>query len=122
MSDYHPESWNPGWSVETLLVGLQSFMYEDSDAIGSVRASAAERTRLAAESHAFNMRNGLFRELFGGGSAPAAASGADIPEAAAASMCRFCFSSEGALISPCMCRGSNGARRERGRERVGEWR
>lgn len=26
MSDYHPESWNPGWSVETLLVGLQSFM------------------------------------------------------------------------------------------------
>ena len=26
MSDYHPESWNPSWSVETLLVGLQSFM------------------------------------------------------------------------------------------------
>ena len=23
MSDYHPESWNPSWSVETLLVGLQ---------------------------------------------------------------------------------------------------
>jgi ubiquitin-protein ligase len=27
MSDYHPESWNPSWSIETLLVGLQSFMY-----------------------------------------------------------------------------------------------
>ena len=33
MSDYHPESWNPAWSVETLLVGLLSFMYEESNAI-----------------------------------------------------------------------------------------
>ena len=23
MSDYHPETWNPSWSVETMLVGLQ---------------------------------------------------------------------------------------------------
>ena len=38
MSDYHPESWNPSWSVETLLVGLQSFMYEENNtAIGSVK-------------------------------------------------------------------------------------
>ena len=26
---------------------------------------------------------------------------------ASASLCRFCYSSEGALIAPCMCRGSN---------------
>ena len=32
------ESWNPSWSVETLLVGLQSFMYEENNtAIGSVK-------------------------------------------------------------------------------------
>ena len=47
MSDYHPESWNPSWSVETLLVGLQSFMYEESQAIGSLRGvPTAERRRL----------------------------------------------------------------------------
>ena len=46
MSDYHPESWNPSWSVETLLVGLQSFMYEESNAIGSISAYRAERERL----------------------------------------------------------------------------
>ena len=25
MTDFHPESWNPAWSVETILVGLLSF-------------------------------------------------------------------------------------------------
>ena len=94
MSDYHPESWNPSWSIETLLVGLQSFMYhlhhiiilirtqdclgftyvfemppirilrpmrwsryEESNAIGSLAAPAAERGRLAQASQAFNVRN-----------------------------------------------------------------
>jgi ubiquitin-conjugating enzyme E2 J2 len=53
MSDYHPESWNPSWSVETLLVGLLSFMYEESNAIGSIEASAAQRVLLAAASRAY---------------------------------------------------------------------
>lgn len=26
MSDYHPGSWNPAWSVSTILTGLLSFM------------------------------------------------------------------------------------------------
>jgi len=69
MSDYHPESWNPSWSVETLLVGLQSFMYEESNAIGSLAQSTAERERFAAQSHAFNSRNQIWQELFGGGAA-----------------------------------------------------
>jgi len=116
MSDFHPESWNPSWSVETLLVGLQSFMLEESDAIGSVRASAAERQRLAAASREFNAKNPIFRELFlsggggGGGGSGGSGSAAGAPsalEAAEASVCRFCFSSDGELISPCMCRGSN---------------
>jgi len=28
MSDYHPESWNPSWSIATIIIGLQSFMIE----------------------------------------------------------------------------------------------
>ena len=101
MSDYHPESWNPSWSVETLLVGLQSFMYEDSDAIGSIRASAAERERLAAASQAYNAKNSIFRELFSGAAGGAPAAAAEPDAAASASVCRFCFSSEGELVSPC---------------------
>ena len=110
MSDYHPESWNPSWSVETLLVGLQSFMYEESEAIGSLRnVSASERQRLAAQSHAFNMRNGIYRELFGSESSTGGGEGGaqEAEEEVHESVCRFCFSSEGELISPCMCKGSN---------------
>ena len=110
MSDYHPESWNPAWSVETLLVGLMSFMFEESDAIGSVHASAAERQRLAVASRAFNAKNPVFCELFQrGASASAGGGGAatGAPLAPAASVCRFCYGSEGQLISPCMCRGSS---------------
>ena len=85
MSDFHPESWNPLWSVGTILSvsshaytprqihaltnalalrpldaayqGLQSFMTEDSDAVGSVRSSNAQRTALAVDSLNFNMRD-----------------------------------------------------------------
>jgi erythromycin esterase-like protein/ubiquitin-protein ligase len=109
MSDYHPESWNPAWTVETMLVGLQSFMNEESDAIGSTRASAEERRRLAAASRDFNAENPIFRELFGGAAAGGSSGGAPpaAEAAAAASVCRFCLSSEGALVAPCMCKGSS---------------
>ena len=111
MSDYHPETWNPSWSVETLLVGLQSFMYEESAAIGSVAASTAERERLAAASRRHNERNAIWRELFlarreGGGAAGAAGEDEDL-EPMCESVCRFCFSADGDLIAPCMCKGSN---------------
>ena len=26
ISDYHPDTWNPAWSVSTILTGLLSFM------------------------------------------------------------------------------------------------
>ena len=112
MSDYHPESWNPSWSVETLLVGLQSFMYEESNAIGSISASASTRHTLAKQSHEFNLKNAQFVELFGDydyEAAIAACASGQVEEenGAQESVCRFCFSSEGELISPCMCRGSN---------------
>ena len=106
MSDYHPESWNPSWSVETLLVGLLSFMFEESDAIGSITASSAERKRLAATSKDFNAKNAIFRELFL--TTPAAGGASSVgTEEVAASVCRFCFAADGELISPCSCRGSS---------------
>ena len=49
-SDFHPESWNPVWSVASILVGLQSFMAETSQTVGSVETTVAEKLRLAAAS------------------------------------------------------------------------
>lgn len=60
MSDYHPESWNPMWSVSSILAGLQSFFYEETPTTGSVAAGAAERRLLAAASLEHNARVPLF--------------------------------------------------------------
>ncbi|KAF8071235.1 UBC33 [Scenedesmus sp. PABB004] len=64
ITDYHPESWNPMWSVGTILTGLLSFLYDSAPTTGSITSSPAERRRLAAESLAFNARNATFRKLF----------------------------------------------------------
>jgi ubiquitin-protein ligase len=32
MSDFHPETWNPTWSVESILRGLLSFMVRGASA------------------------------------------------------------------------------------------
>mmetsp|Transcript_13728 Transcript_13728/g.51203 ORF Transcript_13728/g.51203 Transcript_13728/m.51203 type:complete len:216 (+) Transcript_13728:154-801(+) len=64
MSDYHPESWNPMWSVSTILTGLYSFMLDTAPTLGSIETSASRKQALAAESLAFNCQNGTFCELF----------------------------------------------------------
>jgi ubiquitin-conjugating enzyme E2 J2 len=64
MSDYHPETWNPSWSVASILTGLQSFFYENTATTGSVKCSARERQKLAAASKAFNEKNPTFRKVF----------------------------------------------------------
>lgn len=100
MSSYHPESWNPVWSVATVLVGLQSFMVERTPTVGSIETSTEEKKRLAGESLAWNVKNNKdFRRLFpelvelherrlapagGAGAAAAAAAAAGAAPAAAA--------------------------------------
>ncbi|KAK9066138.1 hypothetical protein SSX86_013459 [Deinandra increscens subsp. villosa] len=64
MSDYHPESWNPMWSVSSILTGLLSFMMDNSPTTGSVNTTVAEKQRLAKASLAFNCKNPTFRKLF----------------------------------------------------------
>jgi len=64
MSDFHPETWNPLWSVGTVLMGLLSFMLEDVPTYGHVVTSDAYKKKAAQESLAFNCQNKIFCELF----------------------------------------------------------
>jgi ubiquitin-conjugating enzyme E2 J2 len=65
LSDFHPETWNPLWGVSHILLGLQSFFYENTSTTGALHGVPAnEKRRLAAQSLAFNVRNATFRRLF----------------------------------------------------------
>lgn len=64
MSDFHPETWNPGWSVATVAKGLLSFMVEDTVTTGAVKTTEEEKRALAAASLQWNLTHGNFREMF----------------------------------------------------------
>jgi ubiquitin-conjugating enzyme E2 J2 len=65
MSDFHPETWNPMWSVSTILTGLYSFMVENNPTLGSIETTAQKKRQLAAESLAHNVKNSKeFCKLF----------------------------------------------------------
>jgi len=66
ISDYHPDTWNPAWSVGTILTGLLSFMLEKSPTLGSIETSEAVKRRFAIATHEFNLKNKVFIELFPG--------------------------------------------------------
>ena len=57
MSDFHPETWNPVWSVGTILMGLYSFMQEDAPTQGSIESTSSFRKEAAADSLAANCKN-----------------------------------------------------------------
>jgi ubiquitin-conjugating enzyme E2 J1 len=51
ISGFHPEHWQPSWSIRTVLVALIAFMpSEPQGAIGSLNYSKSERQYLANES------------------------------------------------------------------------
>ncbi|KAJ2492447.1 Ubiquitin-conjugating enzyme E2 6 [Coemansia sp. RSA 2050] len=64
MSNFHPSTWNPAWSVSTILNGMLSFMVEEEVTTGGIRTSNADRKALARKSHAFNLANKQFCEVF----------------------------------------------------------
>ena len=64
ISDYHPDTWNPAWSVATILTGLLSFMLEKSPTLGSVETTDFDKRQFAVKSHEFNLKNKVYCDLF----------------------------------------------------------
>jgi ubiquitin-conjugating enzyme E2 J2 len=64
ISDFHPDTWNPAWSVGTILTGLLSFMLEKSPTLGSLETNDLEKRTLAYKSIEFNLKDKIVQELF----------------------------------------------------------
>ena len=64
MSDFHPETWNPMWSVSTILTGLFSFMLDTQPTLGSVESTLMQKKSFATSSMLFNLKNPEFVKLF----------------------------------------------------------
>eukprot|EP00908_Phaeocystis_cordata_P018347 Transcript_29769.p3 GENE.Transcript_29769~~Transcript_29769.p3 ORF type:complete len:120 (+),score=35.35 Transcript_29769:468-827(+) len=64
MSDFHPETWVPAWSVASILQGVISFMLESTPTVGSIETAPAEKRRLARISPQWNRKTPIFCELF----------------------------------------------------------
>lgn len=74
ISSLHPESWNPAWKVTQIVLGLQTFWYQDEYTYGSVDSydydeeemSLEERSvGFAMKSGAEVLKNEKFQEIFG---------------------------------------------------------
>ncbi|KAK9832589.1 hypothetical protein WJX81_001878 [Elliptochloris bilobata] len=64
MSDFHPETWSPLWSVATILTGLLSFMLESEITTGSLETSDAAKMAMARASVAWNLRQPQLATMF----------------------------------------------------------
>lgn len=65
MSDYHPHTWNPGWSVSTILNGLLSFMTSDEGTTGSISTTEQQKKILCRRSMEYNTYSNLrFKMIF----------------------------------------------------------
>ena len=47
MSDFHPETWVPAWSVASILNGVLSFMLEETTTVGSMEATDQAGTHVS---------------------------------------------------------------------------
>lgn len=64
-SHYHPEEWSSLWDISGMLLGLVSFMYEESESsVGSIKLSEKKRIKIAKESRKFNLSQKKIIKLF----------------------------------------------------------
>lgn len=58
ISDFHPRSFNPAWSVSTILIGLLSFMTSEEMTTGSVAGTPEQRKAMADRTRWWNSTGG----------------------------------------------------------------
>ena len=65
-SDFHPETWNPMWGVETIIIGLISFMMSEEITTGvvKVKCSSQQRKEYARQSLSTNYKQSNFIRAF----------------------------------------------------------
>jgi ubiquitin-conjugating enzyme E2 J2 len=64
MSSYHPELWQPSWTVRSICIGFLSFMQTDEQTTGGMVSSDAEKRALAKASIAWNAKDPKFCKMF----------------------------------------------------------
>lgn len=64
MSAFHPELWQPSWTVRSICIGFLSFMQTDEQTTGGMVTSDAEKRDLARKSIAFNAKDPKFCKMF----------------------------------------------------------
>ncbi|SCV01352.1 LANO_0F11364g1_1 [Lachancea nothofagi CBS 11611] len=65
MSDYHPDTWNPSWSVSTILTGLLSFMTSSESTTGAIVTTPEHKKKMARASKEYNtFKNVRFKAVF----------------------------------------------------------
>ena len=68
ISDFHPESWNPIWPVNSIVIGLISFFVTTQNTVGAVYGTNDERKMKCAQKSAGLVRAhpkyDLFKEDF----------------------------------------------------------
>lgn len=64
MSDYHPETWSPAWSISKVLIGLVSFLVTDERTTGCIITSNETKLLLAKKSLVWNVDHCPMFKLF----------------------------------------------------------
>ncbi|KAI6655511.1 Ubiquitin-conjugating enzyme E2 J1-like [Oopsacas minuta] len=58
ISNFHPESWEPSWSIRTVLMAIIAYMpMHGEGAIGSLDCTSSERAKLAVRSSTYKCRD-----------------------------------------------------------------
>lgn len=61
-SHFHPEEWSPEWNMIGMLMGLISFMHEESpESVGSIQCSKEIRIKYAQESLEYNKKLNIYK-------------------------------------------------------------
>jgi len=62
---FHNEQWSPAWTIESIMMALISFMYDDNDSgVGSINIGTKEREILAEKSKEFNLNHDIYKKYF----------------------------------------------------------